>query len=394
MSITNSPDHSASRFTNDASRSFLVTGGAGFIGSNIVEELVRLGHSVRVLDNFATGKRENLTPFLDKIDLIEGDIRDEETCRRAVDGIDYVLHQAAMASVPRSLTEPVMTSEVNIMGTIKLLTAAARARVCRFVYAASSSAYGDQPVPVKNEQLIPMPLSPYAAAKLAGEYFCQAYSQSMGLEAVGLRYFNVFGPRQDPKSQYSAVIPLFITAIMEGRRPTIYGDGLQTRDFTYVANNVQANILAATTQKPVAGKTINIACGTSFSLLDLLKAINEALYSSSAVVPQSLVTLAENEHSETRSASGSETQITQVQRSEICKAELSNSQRLLGTIPEAQRSGKSSVPIEPLFAPARKGDVKHSLADISLARELLVYEVGVDFNDGIRRTVEWYLKLN
>ena len=345
-----------------------------------------------MLDNFATGKRENLTPFLDKIDLIEGDIRDEETCRRAVDGIDYVLHQAAMASVPRSLTEPVMTSEVNIMGTIKLLTAAAKARVRRFVYAASSSAYGDQPVPVKNEQLIPLPLSPYAAAKLAGEYFCQAYSQSMGLEAVGLRYFNVFGPRQNPKSQYSAVIPLFVTAVIEGRRPTIYGDGLQTRDFTYVANNVQANILAATTQKPVAGRIINIACGTSFSLLDLLKAINEALncQSSKASKPtfpsasrftnNALVTLAENEHSEIRSASGSETQITQVQRSEICKVELSNSHRLLGTIPEAQRSGKSTVPIEPIFEPARKGDVKHSLADISLASELLGYEVKVDFN--------------
>jgi nucleoside-diphosphate-sugar epimerase len=307
--------------------SFLVSGGAGFIGSNIVEELVRLGHSVRVLDNFATGKRENLTPFLDKIDLIEGDIRDEDACRRAVDGIDYVLHQAAMASVPRSLTDPVMTSEVNIMGTIKLLTAAAKARVRRFVYAASSSAYGDQPMPVKNEQLIPLPLSPYAAAKLAGEYFCQAYSRSMGLEAVGLRYFNVFGPRQDPKSQYSAVIPLFVTAVIEGRKPTIYGDGLQTRDFTYVANNVQANILAATTQKPVAGRIINIACGTSFSLLDLLKAINQAL-------------------------------------------------------------GKNSAPI---FEPTRKGDVKHSLADISLAHELLGYEVKVDFSEGIRRTVEWYL---
>ncbi len=372
--------------------SFLVTGGAGFIGSNIVEELIRLGHSVRVLDNFATGKRENLTPFLDKIDLIEGDIRDEDACRRAVDGIDYVLHQAAMASVPRSLTEPVMTSEVNIMGTIKLLTAAAKARVRRFVYAASSSAYGDQPVSIKNEQLIPLPLSPYAAAKLAGEYFCQAYSRSMELEAVGLRYFNVFGPRQDPKSQYSAVIPLFVTAVIEGRRPTIYGDGLQTRDFTYVANNVQANILAATTQKPVAGRIINIACGTSFSLLDLLKAINEALncQSSKASKPpfpsasrftnNALVTLAENEHSEIRSASGSETQITQVQRSEICKVELSNSHRLLGTIPEAQRSGKSTVPIEPIFEPARKGDVKHSLADISLASELLGYEVKVDFN--------------
>lgn len=307
---------------------YLVTGGAGFIGSNIVEELVRLGHGVRVLDNFATGKRENLTPFMDKINLIEGDIRDEEACHRAVNGIDYVLHQAAMPSVPRSLSEPVNTSEVNIMGTVKLLTAAAKARVRRFVYAASSSAYGDQSLPVKNELLMPRPLSPYAAAKLAGEYFCHAYSQSMGLETVGLRYFNVFGPRQDPQSQYSAVIPLFITALMEDRRPIIFGDGSQTRDFTFVANNVQANILAATTNKPVAGRIINIACGTSFSLLDLLKAINQAL-------------------------------------------------------------GKN---IEPIFAPVRKGDVKHSLADIDLAKELLGYEVAVGFKEGIRRTVEWYVK--
>lgn len=308
---------------------YLVTGGAGFIGSNIVEELIRRGERVRVLDNFATGKRENLAPFLEKIDMIEGDIRDEDACRCAVDSIDYVLHQAAMASVPRSLAEPVDTSDVNIMGTIKLLTAAAKAGVRRFVYAASSSAYGDQPLPVKNELLLPKPLSPYAASKLAGEYFCHAYSCSMGLETVGLRYFNVFGPRQDPNSQYSAVIPLFIMAIIEGRRPTIYGDGLQTRDFTFVANNVQANILAATTEKSVSGRIINIACGTSFSLLDLLQSVNQALDKN----------------------------------------------------------------IEPIFEPARKGDVKHSLADTSLAREMFGYEVKVDFDEGIRRTVEWYLNL-
>jgi len=226
--------------------------------------------------------------------------------------------------------EPIHTSEVNIMGTIKLLTAAAKVKVRRFVYAASSSAYGDQPVQIKDEKLLPRPLSPYAAAKLAGEYFCQAYSSSMGLETVGLRYFNVFGPRQDPTSQYSAVIPLFITAAIEGRRPTIYGDGTQTRDFTYVANNVQANILAATTSKNVVGKIINIACGASFSLLDLLKTINQAL----------------------------------------------------------------DKKIEPIFAPSRKGDVKHSLADISLARELLNYEVKVDFAEGIKRTVKWYGNFN
>lgn len=307
---------------------YLVTGGAGFIGSNIVEFLVNQGESVRVLDNFATGKPQNLAAFRDKIELIDGDIRSEGDCRRAVADIDYVLHQAAMASVPRSIVEPVMTSEVNVMGSIKLLTAASNAKVRRLVYAASSSAYGDQPVAVKHEGLLPSPLSPYAAAKLAVEYFCQAYSVSMGLEAVGLRYFNVFGPRQDPKSQYSAVIPLFTTAVIEGRQPTVYGDGQQTRDFTFVENNVRANILAATTAKPVAGRIVNVACGTSYSLLDLLRVINEVL-------------------------------------------------------------GKN---VEPIFAPARVGDVKHSLADISAAREAIGYDVSVSFDEGLRRTVEWYLK--
>jgi UDP-glucose 4-epimerase len=306
---------------------YLVTGGAGFIGSNIVEYLLKQGDSVRVLDNLATGKLQNIAPFRDKIEFIEGDIRDEDVLAGAVKDIDYVLHQAAMASVPRSIEEPVMTSEVNVMGTVKLLTAAAKAKVKRLVYAASSSAYGDQPVAVKHEGLLPMPLSPYAAAKLAGEYFLQAFSQSMGLETVGLRYFNVFGPRQDPKSQYSAVIPLFITSVIAGHQPTIYGDGTQTRDFTFVENNVRANILAATTDKPVSGKVINVACGTSYSLLDLLNVINEAL-------------------------------------------------------------GKN---VEPVFAPARVGDVKHSLADIAMARELLGYDVFVDFAAGMRRTVEWYM---
>ena len=372
---------------------WLVTGGAGFIGSNIVEELVGLGQNVRVLDNYSTGKRENIAPFLKQIELIEGDIRDEEICRLAVKDIDYVLHQAALASVPRSLKDPVITSEVNIMGTVKLLTAAAKAGVRRFVYAASSSAYGDQPVPVKNEQLMPMPLSPYAAAKLAGEYFCHAYSSSMGLETVGLRYFNVFGPRQDPKSQYSAVIPLFITAIIEGRQPTIYGDGTQTRDFTYVANNVQANILAATTTKPVAGKIINIACGTSFSLLDLLKAINEAL-----CPPLTRSRANAGEVSRCNRDGGGQncppTANVPLRRGqgEEKRSLRDGSPSIPNPISPFTIHASRSVPIEPLFAPARKGDVKHSLADISLAREMLGYEVGVDFTEGIKRTVAWYLK--
>lgn len=306
---------------------YLVTGGAGFIGSNIVEVLLTRGESVRVVDNFATGRRENIEPFQDRVELIEGDLREEEVCRRAVADMDYVLHQAAIPSVPRSVAEPVYTTDVNIMSTVKLLTAAAGARVRRVVYAASSSAYGDQPTPSKSESLLPSPLSPYAAAKLAGEYFCMAFSQSMGLETVALRYFNVFGPRQDPGSPYSAVIPLFTTALIDGRRPTIYGDGHQTRDFTYVENNVLANILAATTDRPVAGRVINAACGTSYSLLDLLRIIGQEL-------------------------------------------------------------GK---PANPIFEPARAGDVRHSLADISLARELLGYEVTVGFEEGLRRTIQWYL---
>ncbi len=305
---------------------FLVTGGGGFIGSNIVEAMLARGDSVRVLDNFATGRRENLEPMLDRIELIEGDLCDPEACRLAVDDIDYVLHQGAFPSVQRSIDDPLMTSEVNLMGTVGILTAAARAGVRRLVYAASSSAYGDQPKPVKDESLLPAPLSPYAAGKLAGEYFCQAFSQSLGLQTVCLRYFNVFGPRQDPSSEYSAVIPLFVTAVLAGRQPTIYGDGGQTRDFTFVENNVRANILAATVDRPVAGRVFNIASGAAFSLLDLLAAINETLGTS----------------------------------------------------------------VEPIFAPARKGDVRHSLADISQAREHLGFEISVDFSEGIRRTIAWY----
>jgi UDP-glucose 4-epimerase len=305
---------------------YLVTGGAGFIGSNIVEYLLDRGEYVRVLDNFSTGKFKNIAPFLNRIELIIGDMRDEGICRSAVADMDYVLHQAAIPSVPRSIAEPIMTTEVNVMGTINLLMAAARAKVRRFVYASSSSAYGDQPVPEKTESLMPMPLSPYAAAKLSCEYFCRTYNHSMGLETVCLRYFNVFGPRQDPMSQYSAVIPKFVTMVIEDRQPTIYGDGTQTRDFTFVENNVRANILAATTGEPVAGRVINVACGESYSLLDLVSVINENL-------------------------------------------------------------GKD---VKPTFTPRRVGDIMHSLADISLARNLLGYQIYVDFHEGMRRTIEWY----
>ncbi|MCX7017759.1 MAG: SDR family oxidoreductase [Candidatus Sumerlaeota bacterium] len=306
---------------------YLVTGGAGFIGSNIVEYLVRKGEKVRVLDNFSTGNRDNIAGFDGFYDLIEGGLNDPLAVARAVAGVDYVLHQAALPSVQRSVEEPELSNRVNVDGTIGLLRACHRAGVKRVVYAASSSAYGDQPALVKSEKLLPAPKSPYAVSKLAGEYYMQAFMECYGLETVSLRYFNVFGPRQDPASQYSAVIPLFITQCLRGERPTIFGNGMQSRDFTFVENNVIANILAATAPGG-AGQTMNIACGKSFTLLDLLTELNS----------------------------------------------------ILGTR------------IEPVYAPPRAGDVKHSLADISRARQLIQYEVSIDFTEGLRRTVEWYRK--
>ena len=225
---------------------FLVTGGAGFIGSNIVEELLKRGHAVRVIDNFSTGRRVNLEPFSKDIELIEGDVRSPFTVMEAMAKVDFVLHQAALPSVPRSIKDPLTTNEVNVVGTLNVLRAALACKVRRVVYASSSSVYGDSDELPKHEGMIPNPLSPYACAKLAGEHYCQVFSRLYGLEAVALRYFNVFGPRQDPASQYAAVIPKFIAAIREGRRPVIYGDGEQSRDFTPVANVVAANLAACT----------------------------------------------------------------------------------------------------------------------------------------------------
>jgi len=255
---------------------YLVTGGAGFIGSHIVEELVRRGERVRVLDNFSTGRRENIAPFLEHIELVEGDLRDLPTVRRAVEGVDYVLHQAALASVPRSVADPLASNAANVTGTLHLLVAARDAEVKRVVYAASSSAYGDSPTLPKQEDMPTAPKSPYAVSKLAGEHYCRAFTEVYGLETVSLRYFNVFGPRQDPASQYAAVVPLFITAMLRGESPTIYGDGLQSRDFTYVANVVHANLLA-TTAPGVAGRVFNIACGQRYTLLDLIAILNEIM---------------------------------------------------------------------------------------------------------------------
>ncbi len=305
---------------------FLVTGGGGFIGSNIVAHLVSQGESVRVIDNFATGHRENLTPFLAKIDLIEGDIRKPEDCARAAADMDYILHQAAVPSVPRSVADPVLSHESNATGTLNMLIAARDAGVKRLVYAGSSSAYGDQESDFKVETLIRNPLSPYAAAKAACEHYLRAFHMCYGIETVTLRYFNVFGPRQDPNSPYSAVIPLFVNAVLDAHSPTVHGDGRQARDFTFVENNVRANILAATGSFKACGQVYNIACGTSYSILDLLDEINA----------------------------------------------------VLGT------------DVQPAFTEARVGDVRLSKADISRARQDLGYEVFVPFREGLAKTIAWY----
>ncbi|NPV45556.1 MAG: SDR family oxidoreductase [Armatimonadetes bacterium] len=304
---------------------YLVTGGAGFIGSNIVRELLVQGERVRVLDNFATGRRENLADILDQIELHEADICDLEAIRPAFEGVDYVLHQAALPSVPRSVQDPVGTTEANVNGTLHVLMAARDAGVKRCVLASSSSVYGANPELPKRETMRLQPISPYAASKFANEGYAAAFNHVYGLQTVCLRYFNVFGPRQDPTSQYAAVIPLFITAMLEGRRPTIFGDGEQSRDFTYVANVVSANLKAATTSGG-AGGAFNIACGERATLNELVAHLNE----------------------------------------------------IMGTS------------IEPVYLAERPGDVKHSLADISAAREAFGYEPVVSFREGLERVVEWY----
>lgn len=302
--------------------SYLVTGGAGFIGSHIAAALTAQGSRVRVLDNLSTGKLQNLAAIRDRIDFQEGDLCSVADVVRAVDGVDVVFHQAALASVPRSLKTPLDTHAACVTGTVNLLTAAKDSSVRRVVYAASSSAYGDQPFASKREVDLPAPLSPYAAAKLAGELYCQAYCASFGLETVAIRYFNVFGPRQDPDSEYAAVIPKFIAKMLAGGPPTIFGDGRQSRDFTYIDNVVRANLLAAEAEG-VAGRTINVACGRQFSLLDLVDTLNSLL-------------------------------------------------------------GKQ---IEPEFAPRRSGDVYESLADITVARTVLGYAPSIGFREGLRNTI-------
>lgn len=262
---------------------FLVTGGAGFIGSNICRRLVAEGCYVRVIDNLLTGKKSNLAGILEKIDFIEADMGDETAARAAMKGIDVVLHQGAVPSVPRSVDDPATTHQHCVNATFTLLLAARDSRIKRFVYAASSSAYGDSPVMPKVETMITNPKSPYAAAKLFGEYYCSVFSKVYGLETIALRYFNVFGPYQDPTSQYAAAIPAFVTSILRGQSPTVYGDGEQSRDFTYIDNVVQANLLAARALK-TNGEVVNIACGDKITVNAIIAMINEMTGSSVAPI--------------------------------------------------------------------------------------------------------------
>jgi UDP-glucose 4-epimerase len=255
---------------------YLVTGGAGFIGSNIVDALLERGDTVRVLDNFSTGRESNVAGFRDRVELIEGDIRDTDTVDRAVDGVDFIAHQAALASVPRSIADPTANNQVNVQGTLNLLEAAVRHDVRRLVYASSSSVYGDSEELPKVETMTPNPKSPYAVAKLAGEYYCGVFSALHELPTVALRYFNVFGPRQDPNSEYSAVIPIFVKALIEGRSPTIHGDGEQSRDFTFIENVVSANLLALDSDT-TGGRVYNIACGERYTLNQLFAALRQEI---------------------------------------------------------------------------------------------------------------------
>jgi nucleoside-diphosphate-sugar epimerase len=255
---------------------FLVTGGAGFIGSHLTEELVQRGHQVRVVDDFSTGKKKNIASFLDKIELIEGDIRDIEVCRRAAKGMDFVLHQAALTSVPYSIENPLLTNEINIKGTLNLLLASRDATIQRYVFASSAAVYGDDPHLPKKEEVVGASLSPYALSKRVGEMFCQLFTRTFGLSTVCLRYFNIFGPRQDPASQYASVIPLFISRMLKNEKPVIFGDGEQTRDFLFVSNVVEANMLAVKADS-LEGEVFNIGYGEETSINELTRKINEIL---------------------------------------------------------------------------------------------------------------------
>ena len=304
---------------------YLVTGGAGFIGSHIAETLLKQGHTVRIFDNLATGRTSNVD-VLQKhnglIEIVDGDLRDSEAVRNAVTGVEVVFHQGALASVPRSISDPTASLETNVNGTQHVLLAARDAGVRRVVYASSSSVYGDTPTLPKHEDMPAAPMSPYAVQKLTGELLCGVFTRIYGLETVALRYFNVFGPRQDPASEYAAVIPRFLTAAIQQQRPVVFGDGKQTRDFTYIDNVVQANLLAATSTKAI-GEAMNVGCGTRVSLNDVLQMTGELL--------------------------------------------------------------RKTLEVD--YRDARPGDVRDSLADISKAKQLLEYNPTVSFKEGLERTL-------
>src|SRR5216684_9326969 len=306
---------------------YLVTGAAGFIGSSLVRALLERGDEVRGIDNFATGKRENLTEMLGRMDFREADILDLDAMHKACAGVDYVLHQAAIPSVPKSVLDPLSSNRANVDGTVNVLVAARDAKVKRVVYAASSSAYGDTPTLPKHEHMTPDPISPYAVAKLASEHYMISFYRCYGLETVALRYFNIFGPRQDPSSPYSGVLAKFITMMLSGQRPTIFGDGEQSRDFTYIVNAVESNLLACKAPaSQVAGKVFNVATGRRITLNETVKMLQ----------------------------------------------------------------GLTSYSGETIYGPERGGDIKHSLADISKAEAHLRYRPKVNFEEGLRRTVDWY----
>lgn len=304
---------------------FLVTGGAGFIGSNICRRLVKEGCFVRVVDNLITGKMSNLADIADKIDFIEADMGDAQVAQAAMKDVEVVLHQGALASVPRSVDNPAATHKHCVDATFTLLLAARDAGIKRFVYAASSSAYGDSEVMPKIETMRDNPLSPYAVGKLVGEYYCKVFYTVYGLETISLRYFNVFGPFQDPTSQYAAAIPAFVTSILKEAPPTIYGDGEQSRDFTYIDNNIESNLLAARV-KESHGEVVNIACGDRITVNEIIAMINEIV-------------------------------------------------------------GKD---VKANYVPSRKGDVKHSQADISLAEKVIGYKPVVGFREGLEKAIVWY----
>ncbi len=304
----------------------LVTGGAGFIGSHIASALVAKGARVRIIDDLSTGYQENISEIGGDVDFVHGSVADEKALRKAMEDVELVFHEAAIPSVPRSVENPRQTHIASVDSTFSLLVASQEKKVRRIVYAASSSAYGDQPTLPKVENMLPEPLSPYAVAKLVGEYYCQVFTRVYGLETVSLRYFNVFGPRQDPSSQYSGVISRFIAALLSGEQPVIYGDGEQSRDFTYIANVVEANLKAAETPKGI-GSIINVANGERITLKELLKEVQDL-------------------------------------------------------------TGKTDVSVD--YRPARAGDVLHSLADISRAREFLDFTPRVGLREGLQLTIDWW----